>query len=72
MRQLSNGYGFIHNQRENESYVLTPPGLVEWKKSNQTIESARKLTKEGLGSVLSAEQMQSLTELTKGHGLLGP
>lgn len=71
MRQLSNGYGFIHNQHENESYVLSPAGLATWQKSNQSVENAKKLAKDGLGGVVSAQQMQNLTGLTKGYGLLG-
>ena len=70
MRQLSNGYGFIHNRQENEAYILSPTGLATWQKSSQTVETAKKLAQDGLGGVVSAQQMKNLTELTNGYGIL--
>ena len=71
MRQLSNGYGFIHNQQAGEAYILNPTGLAAWQNSNQSMDSAKQLAEGGHGGILSAKKMQGLTEATKGYVLLG-
>jgi hypothetical protein len=70
MRQLSNGYGFIHNQQAGEAYILSPAGVVAWQNSNQSLDSAKQLASSGKGAILSAKKMKGLTDATKEYVLL--
>lgn len=70
MRQLSNGYAFIHNQQAEEAYILSPAGVAAWQSSNQSLDCAKQLATSGKGAVLSAKKMKGLTEATKDYVLL--
>ncbi|MVT07749.1 hypothetical protein [Chitinophaga tropicalis] len=70
MRQLSNGYGFIHNQQAGEAYILSPAGVAAWQSSCQSLDNAKQLASGGKGVILTAKKMKGLTEATKEYVLL--